>query len=189
MPVLVEADPTLVDTLAAAMPAGSQTVSTPDRGLAWLDQHPDEYVLVFGPTTTLDTALATAEDLRIQRPTVSVVLVRDQFDTENCVAHNGSLIPVQGRDVMVQSWYQGGVQFWDFTDPDNPRDLGYFERGPLSPTNLGGTWSAYYYNGHVYSSDIQKGFDVLRITDASLKKAADVKMDTLNVQSQPVYRK
>ena len=74
-------------------------------------------------------------------------------------------------------------------DPDNPRDLGYFERGPLSPTNLGGTWSAYYYNGHVYSSDIQKGFDVLRITDASLKKAADVKMDTLNVQSQPVYRK
>lgn len=82
MPVLVEADPTLVDTLAAAMPAGSQTVSTPDRGLAWLDQHPDEYVLVFGPTTTLDTALATAEDLRIQRPTVSVVLVRDQFDTD-----------------------------------------------------------------------------------------------------------
>jgi hypothetical protein len=116
-------------------------------------------------------------------------IARHQNDSENCVAHNGSLIPLAGRDVMVQSWYQGGVSFWDFTDSDNPREIGYFERGPLSPAALGGSWSAYYYNGHVFSSDITKGFDVLRITDPSLKKAADVQMDELNPQSQPVYPK
>lgn len=114
---------------------------------------------------------------------------RLQNTTENCVAHNGSIVPVNGRDVMVQSWYQGGVSLWDFTDIDNPRELGYFERGPLSPTALGGTWSAYYYNGYVYSSDIAKGFDVLRLTDKNLKKAADVKLRELNPQSQPVYRR
>ncbi|WP_322095767.1 LVIVD repeat-containing protein [Phycicoccus flavus] len=113
---------------------------------------------------------------------------RHQFDSENCVAHNGSVVPVNGRDVMVQSWYQGGVSLWDFTDIENPRELGWFERGPLSPRNVGGTWSAYYYNGYVYSSDIQKGFDVLRLTDKNLKKAADVRLGELNPQSQPVYR-
>ena len=113
---------------------------------------------------------------------------RHQFDSENCVAHNGSIVPVKGRDVMVQSWYQGGVSLWDFTDTDNPRELGWFERGPLAPANVGGTWSAYYYNGHVYSSDIQKGFDVLKLTEPSLKKAADVRLDELNPQSQPLYR-
>jgi hypothetical protein len=112
---------------------------------------------------------------------------RHQFDSENCVAHNGSLIPVKGRDVMVQSWYMGGTSFWDFTDSDNPREIGYFERGPAT-TGGGGTWSSYYYNGHVYSSDLGKGFDVLKITDRSLKKAAQVPMDQLNVQSQPVYQ-
>ena len=113
---------------------------------------------------------------------------RHQGPTENCVAHNGSIVPVRGRDVMVQSWYQGGVSLWDFTDVDNPRELGWFERGPLSPANVGGSWSAYYYNGYVYSSDIRKGLDVLRLTDRSLKKAADVRLDELNPQSQPVYR-
>ena len=111
---------------------------------------------------------------------------RHQFDSENCVAHNGSLIPVKGRDVMVQSWYMGGTSFWDFTDSDNPREIGYFERGPAT-TGGGGTWSSYYYKGHVYSSDLGKGFDVLRITDPSLAKAASVPMGTLNVQTQPVY--
>ena len=93
---------------------------------------------------------------------------RHQFDSENCVAHNGSLIPVKGRDVMVQSWYMGGTSFWDFTDSDNPREIGYFERGPNGGPagGGGGTWSSYYYNGHVYSSDLGKGFDVLKITDA-----------------------
>lgn len=112
---------------------------------------------------------------------------RMQFDTENCVAHNGSIVPVNGRDVMVQSWYQGGVSLWDFTDAKHPRELGWFERGPLAPTNVGGTWSAYYYNGHVYSSDIQKGFDVLELKDKSLKQAAKVRLTELNPQSQPVY--
>jgi hypothetical protein len=113
---------------------------------------------------------------------------RTQSNTENCVAHNGSLIPVKGRDVMVQSWYMGGTSFWDFTDSDHPREIGYFERGPAGPAGGGGgTWSSYYYNGHVFSSDLGKGFDVLKITDPSLRKAATVPMDTLNVQSQPVY--
>jgi hypothetical protein len=112
---------------------------------------------------------------------------RHQFDSENCVAHNGSLIPVKGRDVMVQSWYMGGTSFWDFTDSDNPREIGYFERGPMPNGGGGGTWSSYFYRGHVYSSDIGQGFDVLDITDPSLKKADQVPMDELNVQSQPVY--
>lgn len=113
---------------------------------------------------------------------------RHQNDTENCVAHNGSLIPVEGRDVMVQSWYMGGTSFWDFTDSDNPREIGYFERGPAPSGGGGGTWSSYFYRGHVYSSDLGQGFDVLDITDKSLKKADDVPMDELNVQSQPVYQ-
>jgi hypothetical protein len=114
---------------------------------------------------------------------------RHQFDSENCVAHNGSLIPVEGRDLMVQSWYMGGVSFWDFTDSSRPMELGYFERGPAGPQgDGGGTWSAYYYNGHVYSSDIGKGFDTLSITDPIVASAADIRMDTLNVQSQPNYR-
>jgi hypothetical protein len=114
---------------------------------------------------------------------------RNQNSTENCVAHNGSIVPLPGRDVMVQSWYQGGVSVWDFTDSTNPRELDYFERGPISSSSLvlGGTWSAYYYNGHVYSSDITKGFDVLALTDPSLKKAAQVRLTQLNPQSQPVY--
>jgi len=114
---------------------------------------------------------------------------RHQFDTENCVAHNGSLIPVNGRDLMVQSWYMGGVSVWDFTDSANPRELGFFERGPVGPKNDGGgTWSAYYYNGHVYSSDLGKGFDTLTITDPVVASAAEIRMGTLNVQSQPNYR-
>jgi hypothetical protein len=113
---------------------------------------------------------------------------RHQNDTENCVAHNGSLIPVKGRDVMVQSWYMGGTSFWDFTDSDNPREIGYFERGPAPSGGGGGTWSSYYYNGLVYSSDLGQGFDVLRITDRDLAKAAKVRMKELNVQSQPAYK-
>ncbi|KGN30978.1 hypothetical protein N802_05080 [Knoellia sinensis KCTC 19936] len=116
---------------------------------------------------------------------------RHQNDNENCVAHNGSLIPLPGRDVMVQSWYMGGTSVWDFTDSENPRELEYFERGPNGNVGGGGggTWSSYYYNGHVYSSDLGKGFDVLKITNPSLKQADKVKMNELNPQSQPVYPK
>jgi hypothetical protein len=114
---------------------------------------------------------------------------RHQADTENCVAHNGSLIPVPGRDIMVQSWYQGGVSVWDFTDSANPVEIGYWERGPLSNDELilGGTWSAYYYNGYIYSSDIQKGLDVLDIRDRRTAPAKSVRYDEFNPQSQPHY--
>jgi hypothetical protein len=114
---------------------------------------------------------------------------RHQADTENCVAHNGSLIPVRGRDIMVQSWYQGGVSVWEFTDSRRPKEIGFFERGPLSETEmvLGGTWSAYYYNGFVYSSDIRKGLDVLQINDRRTDSAGRVRLDELNAQTQPTY--
>lgn len=115
---------------------------------------------------------------------------RHQFDSENCVAHNGSLIPIDGRDVMVQSWYMGGTSFWEFTDSGKPKEIGYFERGPAGPAGGGGgTWSSYYYNGHVYSSDLGKGFDVLRITDKNLKPATRVVTDQFNPQSQPIFTK
>ncbi|MFF4496956.1 LVIVD repeat-containing protein [Streptomyces sp. NPDC001546] len=115
---------------------------------------------------------------------------RHQADTENCVAHNGSLVPVgNGRDIMVQAWYQGGVSVWDFTDSAHPQEIGYFERGPLTTDRLGlgGSWSAYYYNGHIYSNDIVKGLDVLRLDDRRTDSAKRVRMDRLNVQSQPEY--
>ncbi len=114
---------------------------------------------------------------------------RMNSDTENCVAHNGSLVPVKGRDIMVQSWYMGGVSVWDFTDSENPVELGYWERGPVQEgaTDGGGTWSAYWYNGYIYSSDIGKGFDVLQIRGKDFSKAAKVKYAELNVQTQPVY--
>ena len=110
---------------------------------------------------------------------------RHQQNTENCVAHNGSLIPVNKRDIMVQSWYQGGVSIWEFTDPNNPVEIGHFERGPLAPTQLGGSWSAYYYNGYIYSSDITKGLDVLRLEGAGgLASANRVKQRYFNAQTQ-----
>ncbi|GGZ90522.1 hypothetical protein AB0P12_03885 [Streptomyces subrutilus] len=115
---------------------------------------------------------------------------RLQADTENCVAHNGSLIPVGGgRDIMVQAWYQGGISVWDFTDSTRPKEIGYFERGPLTTDalGLGGSWSAYYYNGHIYSNDIAKGFDVLRLDDWRTVSARWVQLDRLNVQTQPEY--
>jgi hypothetical protein len=114
---------------------------------------------------------------------------RMQADTENCVAHNGSLIPVKGKDLMVQAWYQGGVSVWDFTDSDNPREIAYFERGPLSTDRLtvGGSWSAYYYNGYIYSNDMAKGFDVLKISDRLTDPARRIHLDELNVQTQPDY--
>lgn len=115
---------------------------------------------------------------------------RDQGTTENCVAHNGSLIPVKGKDIMVQAWYQGGLSVWDFTKSNQPEEFAYFERGPISEERLilGGAWSTYYYNGHIYSSDITEGLDVLKIDDKRTKPAEKVKMDTLNVQTQPKYK-
>ena len=89
-----------------------------------------------------------------------------QTATENCVAHNGSLVPVPGRDIKVQAWYQGGVSVIDFTDPSDVFEIAYFDRGPISETELmlGGYWSTYWFNGYIYGSEIARGFDVLRLT-------------------------
>jgi hypothetical protein len=110
-------------------------------------------------------------------------------ETENCVAHNGSLIPVPGRDVMVQAWYQGGISVWDFTNSSRPKEIAYWERGPLSTTDLilGGSWSAYYYNGYIYSNDIIKGLDVLQVRDWRLFGAEFNRFHQLNAQSQTRY--
>nr|WP_231618821.1 hypothetical protein [Nonomuraea sp. SBT364] len=112
---------------------------------------------------------------------------REQGRSENCVAHNGSLIPVKGRDIMVQGWYQGGVSIWDFTDSARPAEIGYFDRAAFKPRDMAGSWSAYYYNGHIYSSDIQLGLDVLRITDPRTDPAAKVRQKSLNAQTQNAY--
>ena len=104
------------------------------------------------------------------------------------MAHNGSIIPVNGRDVMVQSWYQGGISLWEFTDSPTRRSstTSSVARSPPTP-RLGGTWSAYYYNGFVYSSDITKGLDVLMLKDPTLRKANSVRLGEFNAQTQPVY--
>lgn len=111
---------------------------------------------------------------------------RTQSNTENCVAHNGNVFPVAGRDIFVQAWYQGGISVIDFTDGANPRELGYFDRGPLSSERLilGGSWSAYWYNGRIYSNDIQKGLDTLLFNDSAASKAKGVRLPYLNPQTQ-----
>jgi len=113
---------------------------------------------------------------------------RHQGD-ETCVAHNGSLIPVPGQDFFVQSWYTGGVSVIDFNDPENPREIGYFDPDSRIDPDVqdGNTWSAYYYNGHVYSSDIVRGLDVLHLDDPRLRPAENVTYEEFNPQSQPIY--
>ncbi|MGA9073437.1 MAG: hypothetical protein WB368_04965 [Candidatus Sulfotelmatobacter sp.] len=115
-----------------------------------------------------------------------------QGDTENCVAHNGSLIPVPGRDILVQAWYQGGISVMDFTDPANPFEIAYFDRGPIDPKMLvlGGDWSAYWYNGYIYGSEIARGLDVFQLmptrflTQNEIDAAKTVLLADLNVQNQ-----
>jgi hypothetical protein len=115
-----------------------------------------------------------------------------QGDTENCVAHNGSLIPVPGRDIEVQAWYQGGISVMDFTDPANPFEIAYFDRGPIDPKVLilGGDWSAYWYNGYIYASEIARGLDVFQLTPTKfltqneIDAAKAVQVADLNVQDQ-----
>ena len=115
-----------------------------------------------------------------------------QGDTENCVAHNGSLIPVPGRDIEVQAWYQGGVSVMDFTDAAHPFEIAYFDRGPIDPSVLvlGGEWSAYWYNGYIYGSEIARGLDVFELspskflTQNEIDAAKSVHVAQLNVQNQ-----
>ena len=115
-----------------------------------------------------------------------------QGDSENCVAHNGSLIPIPGRDVAVQAWYQGGISVMDFTDASHPTEIAYFDRGPIDPKMLilGGDWSAYWYNGHIYGSEIARGLDVFELTPTEnlsqneIDAAKSVRVSELNVQNQ-----
>jgi len=115
-----------------------------------------------------------------------------QGDSENCVAHNGSLIPVPGRDIEAQAWYQGGVSVVDFTDPAQPFEIAYFDRGPIDPNVLvlGGEWSAYWYNGYIYGSEIARGLDVFELTPTKfltqneIDAAKSVQLPELNVQNQ-----
>ena len=118
-----------------------------------------------------------------------------QDTTENCVAHNGSIIPVPGRDIMVQAWYQGGISVFDFTDAAHPKEIAFFDRGPMDSTKLylSGFWSSYWYNGHIYGSEIGRGLDVLdlkpseHLTQNEIDAAKLVRFDELNVQNQPKY--
>ncbi len=111
---------------------------------------------------------------------------------ENCVAHNGSLIPVPGRDIMVQAWYQGGVSIFDFTDTANPVEIAYLDRGPINPTSLvlGGYWSAYWFNGNVLGSEIARGFDAMALTESGMMSAneiaaaGEIQLDQFNAQAQ-----
>ena len=115
-----------------------------------------------------------------------------QGDTENCVAHNGSLIPVPGRDIEVQAWYQGGVSVVDFTDAAHPKEIAYFDRGAINPKVLvlGGEWSAYWYNGYIYGSEIARGLDVFKLTPTKdltqneIDAAKTVHVSLENVQNQ-----
>jgi len=115
-----------------------------------------------------------------------------QSDTENCVAHNGSLVPVPGRDIEVQAWYQGGVSIMDFTDAAHPYEIAYFDRGPIDPKTiiLGGFWSAYWYNGFIYGSEIARGLDIFKLTPTKfltqneIDAAKLVQVNELNVQNQ-----
>tara|TARA_B100001564_G_scaffold74136_1_gene59039 strand:+ start:911 stop:3100 length:2190 start_codon:yes stop_codon:yes gene_type:complete len=99
-----------------------------------------------------------------------------QLETENCVAHNGSIIPVPGRDIFVQAWYQGGISVMDFTDSANPEEIAYFDRGPIMKDTLitGGYWSAYFYNGYIYGTEITRGLDVFKLTPSKFLNEDDI---------------
>jgi hypothetical protein len=120
-------------------------------------------------------------------------MLAPQTPFENCVAHNGSLIPIPGRDVMVQAWYQGGISVFDWTDPSHPREIAFFDRGPADSTKMaaGGSWSAYWYNGYIYSSEIARGLDVVElqpsgfVSQNEIDAAKTVHLDFFNTQSQP----
>ncbi|HXV86968.1 MAG TPA: hypothetical protein VD793_09725, partial [Gemmatimonadales bacterium] len=116
-----------------------------------------------------------------------------QTSLENCVAHNGSLIPIPGREIMVQGWYQGGISVFDWTDPARPLEIAYHDRGPMDDTKLvsAGSWSVYWYNGYMYSSEISRGLDVFELVPSAhisqneIDAAKTVQWDYLNAQEQP----
>jgi hypothetical protein len=118
-----------------------------------------------------------------------------QTEQENCVAHNGSLIPVPGRDIKVQAWYQGGISVFDWTDPANPFEIAFQDYGPVHPEEMamGGSWSVYWYNGVLVSSEIARGLDIFELTPSpfltenELAAAREVRITELNAQGQPQF--
>jgi len=116
-----------------------------------------------------------------------------QTVNENCVAHNGTLIPIPGRDVMVQSWYQGGISVFDWTDASHPKEIAYFDRGPMDATKFvdAGYWSSYWYNGYIVGSEIARGLDLFELTPSvflsqnEIDAAKSVKFEYFNAQEQP----
>jgi hypothetical protein len=115
-----------------------------------------------------------------------------QTSNENCVAHNGTLIPIPGRDIMAQGWYQGGISVFDWTDPSHPREIAFFDRGPMDSTKLlgAGSWSAYWYNGYIFSSEIARGLDIFELVPSGflsqneIDAAKLIHFDYLNAQDQ-----
>ena len=118
-----------------------------------------------------------------------------QTPEENCVAHNGSLIPIPGRDVMVQGWYQGGISIFDWTDPANPVEIAFHDRGPLyaDRMQMAGSWSVYWYNGVIVSSEIARGLDIFELLPSpvlsqnEIDAARSVRLEQLNSQGQPQF--
>ena len=118
-----------------------------------------------------------------------------QTNLENCVAHNGSLIPIPGRDIMIQGWYQGGISLIDWTDPTNPVEIAYHDRGPLNPERMqsAGSWSVYWYNGVIVNSEIARGLDIFELvpsealTQNEIDAANSVVLSELNSQGQPIF--
>jgi hypothetical protein len=117
-----------------------------------------------------------------------------QTSAENCVAHNGSLIPIPGRDVMAQAWYQGGISLFDWTDAAHPREIAFFDRGPADTTlKLSGSWSAYWYNGVIVSSEITRGLDIFELTPSAfisqneIDAAKSIHFDYFNTQGQQPF--
>lgn len=111
-----------------------------------------------------------------------------QTDLENCVAHNGSLIPVPGRDLFVQAWYQGGLSISDFTDSAHPREVAYFDRGPVNADHqtLGGYWSVYWYEGRIYGTEIARGLDVFELTPSAYLSANEIAAARMAQQGRTV---
>jgi hypothetical protein len=138
-------------------------------------------------------AIFTIESNRQMRFQSYYKLPAPQTRFENCVAHNGSLIPIPGRDVMVQAWYQGGISVFDWTDPKSPIEIAYHDRGPVDSTRMasGGSWSAYWYNGAIVSSEISRGLDIFELTPSAflsqneIDAAKTVVLDHFNAQGQP----
>ncbi len=122
-------------------------------------------------------------------------MLAPQTPFENCVAHNGSLIPIPGRDIMVQAWYQGGISVFDWTDAAHPKEIAFFDRGPVDGTKPadGGSWSAYWYNGYIVSSEISRGLDILELKPSGLMSQNEidaaklVHLDYFNTQDQPKF--